>query len=193
MLNVELKRVPDISFAVEGSMNCVGKELPPGMSAEEYVEYLLKRLKDGHEGVLEHIIYQFKITDLSRAALQELVRHRIASFLVLSTRWALKKKLSVELPVQDTFYHTGDRVVDTASFLQLCEIRRMVGANDVIKYALPDSFYTDVYMTINGRSLRNFFKLRKSINALKEMRELAKSMLNQIPTFQRPLFDEFII
>ena len=42
-----------------------------------------------HESTLEHIVLNFSIKNISRAVLQELARHRIASYSVQSTRYTI--------------------------------------------------------------------------------------------------------
>jgi len=44
-----------------------------------------------HSSTLEHLVYTFYIQGISRALLQELARHRIASLSVKSTRYTLKE------------------------------------------------------------------------------------------------------
>ena len=51
-----------------------------------------------HKSVLEHLFYSFDIKGISRACLQELARHRMASLSVKSTRYTLK-----ELNKEDSF------------------------------------------------------------------------------------------
>lgn len=60
-----------------------------------------------HSSTLEHIYYNFEINEVSRAVLQELARHRIASYSVKSTRYTLKE-LKNELPFTDTEVY-GDK------------------------------------------------------------------------------------
>jgi len=52
--------------------------------------------KHKHGSTLEHVYFSFIITDFSRAGLQELVRTRIASFGVKSSRYTLKGDLLAE-------------------------------------------------------------------------------------------------
>jgi thymidylate synthase (FAD) len=47
--------------------------------------------KNKHASTLEHLVYTFDISDISRACLQELARHRMASLSVKSTRYTLKE------------------------------------------------------------------------------------------------------
>ena len=44
-----------------------------------------------HSSTIEHLNYSFDIDGISRAVLQELARHRIASYTVKSTRYTLKE------------------------------------------------------------------------------------------------------
>src|SRR5574344_2133501 len=46
-----------------------------------------------HNSTVEHISYSIDIDGISRACLQELARHRIASYTVKSTRYTLKELL----------------------------------------------------------------------------------------------------
>lgn len=54
---------------------------------------LLSRLifKNKHESISEHLVYTFHLLDVPRYVLQELARHRLASYSVKSTRHTLKE------------------------------------------------------------------------------------------------------
>ena len=64
--------------------------------------------------------------------------------------------------------------------------------NDQAKYLLPESYKTNLILTINARSLRNFLKLRSSSKALWEIRELANNIFNAIPDSHKILFKDII-
>ena len=49
-----------------------------------------------HASTIEHLTYSFDIDGISRACLQELARHRIASYTVKSSRYVLAKELKNE-------------------------------------------------------------------------------------------------
>ena len=51
-----------------------------------------------HASTIEHLTYSFDIDGISRACLQEVVRHRIASYTVKSSRYVLSKELKKEKP-----------------------------------------------------------------------------------------------
>ncbi len=176
---------------------------------------LLRNLiKWKHTSIFEHCSYTFKIEGVSRALLQELVRHRMASYTVRSTRYTLKdltkdkdiKKANTpagykkiverycvvpELPdeVLLKFYQT------TAQNLKhiLLFLSKYKLSNDLIKYLLPESFKTELIMTLNARSFRNFLGLRTSKAALWEIRELALLMYKSIPKDHKILYGDLQI
>ena len=163
----------------------------------------------------EHIHYQFNLSGITRALLQELVRHDF-SLSVESTRYTLNKKLRTEQPFLDASsltdsmnelaLHTPDALtraskyiklvgvdpVDVVSLQMLDNIRELVHMNsisaDYIKYALGESWLVNLTMTIRYPMLLNMIQLRTSKDALWEFQELANSMLQAIPDEHKPLF-----
>ena len=153
-------------------------------------------LNPTHESTLEHAVYTFEL-EYSRALLQELSRHRIASPSVQSSRYALKKLVKKmdedNLHLYLTF--TGDPDIDSDNVLQLQRLIAHVKAgkpNDKTKYLIPDAFRTKSMLTINARSLRNLFRLRTSKRALWEFRQLAFAMVDTIPEGHKFLFEDRI-
>lgn len=158
-----------------------------------------------HASILEHLSYNFFITDVSRALLQELARHRMASYSVKSTRYTLKE-LKEEEPFPTSpninvdfkraskyLVMTGNKLVDRASVHVLEHLRQLVVtgiSNDIAKYALPESYKTSIQWTINARSLQNFLSLRSDKSALWEIRQLAVAVYNAIPTDHQYLFTD---
>jgi len=70
-----------------------------------------------HASTLEHLSYTFYISGVSRALLQELARHRIASLSVKSTRYTLK-----ELKEESTFtkgLSLADQISATSSKMEM--------------------------------------------------------------------------
>lgn len=157
---------------------------------------LIKRIiESDHTSTLEHLSFSFDIDGLSRAALQELARHRHASLSVKSTRYTLKEiENTDDAWLEDYLVPSGDKVVDEANYWQLVGLaKRMEDAPyeiDKVKYMLPESFKTSLIWTVNARSLRNFFKLRSSKRALWEMRELAVELYKLIPDGMESIFED---
>lgn len=162
--------------------------------------YITKNVvcKNKHLSCIEHAVLSFEIDGISRGCLQELVRHRIASYTVASTRFRLRKLLNVfdiseifvtNLILDDgSVYEVDPRVYD--SFIAIYRYKKV--PSDIIKYNLPEGFRTSLVMTINARSLINFFTLRMATNAHFEIRYLAKLMLKKIAEFDSRLY-EYII
>lgn len=155
--------------------------------------------KHKHKSTLEHISYTFFVSGVSRALLQELARHRIASLSVQSTRYTLSKLLKQAdlsfATASDFLVLTGDSDVDQASFEALCNLQTLVRkgiSNDKLKYALPESFKVELTWTINARSLQNFLSLRSSPHALWEIRDLAKAVFDALPDEHKYLFEDCI-
>ena len=62
-------------------------------------------VESGHTSVLEHAVFTFKVSGLSRAALAQLTRHRLASFDVQSQRYV--KLDNPELIIPDTIKNSS--------------------------------------------------------------------------------------
>lgn len=145
-----------------------------------------------HASTIEHISYSFDIDGISRACLQELARHRLASYTVKSSRYTLqelKNALDCEL---NTYLVSVNEAIDYSNAMQLQKIRFMLNdgvPNDIVKYCLPEAYKTSLVMTINARSLQNFLELRSSKHALWEIQLLAKEIYNVIPDDHKFLYN----
>ncbi len=148
--------------------------------------------KNKHGSTLEHVSYNFEINGVSRALLQELARHRIASLSVKSSRYTLKELLTADR-VADFLVETGIHGVDRANWVQLVTLRDQLLQNksiDYVKYMLPEAYKTSFIWTINMRSLRNFIALRSNKSALWEIRDLAHEVYKMLPTTHKFMFVE---
>ncbi|MEE3711857.1 FAD-dependent thymidylate synthase [Campylobacter sp. CLAX-7218-21] len=155
-----------------------------------------------HASTLEHLFYNFYIKGISRACLQELARHRIASLSVKSTRYTLKElKYESEFKPNDFdnasryIVLTSNEFVDNASINALENLRQILNQNtslDIAKYCLPESYKTELSWSINARSLQNFLSLRSSKSALWEIRNLANAIYNALPNEHKFIFAECV-
>ena len=196
-----------------GSVNCGDKD-------KALIDRVGNKFK--HGSTLEHLSYNFEITGVSRALLQELARHRIASLSVKSTRYTLKElnneedldklfrssysfltgkehTLDEEPKAKAIFgkylVYTGNYFVDTNSMLALINLQKALQyniPNDKAKFCLPESYKTELAWTINARSLQNFLYLRTNKSALWEIRDLAKAIFNALPEDHKYLFESSI-
>ena len=168
-----------------------------GEKDKELIDRVGNKFK--HASTLEHLVYTFYIKGISRALLQELARHRMASLSVKSTRYTLKE-LKKEEPftyndcdrAREYLVMTGNDIVDEMSIKGLENLRVVLSkgiSNDKAKYCLPESYKTELTYTINARSLQNFITLRSDKSALWEIRDLAQALYNELPEDHRYLFN----
>lgn len=155
-----------------------------------------------HASTLEHLHYNFYIKGISRALLQELARHRMASLSVKSTRYTLKELKNEGEFAQNDWENasrylvlSGNADVDNASIKALNNLRQILSQNisiDIAKYCLPESYKTELTWSINARSLQNFISLRSSKSALWEIQNLANAIYVALPDEHKFIFDECV-
>lgn len=161
--------------------------------------------KNKHSSTLEHLYYNFYIQGISRACLQELARHRMASYSVKSSRYTLKeiKEEASFLPINDEnlkraekyVVFTPNENVNIASIKALENLRELLITpigNDLAKYAMPESYKTELHWSINARSLQNFLELRTNRAALWEIQKLAHNVYDALPSEHKFIFEEKI-
>jgi len=136
-------------------------------------------LASGHESVLEHAVFTFRVEGLSRAALAQLTRHRLASFSVQSQRYVRIRGIDLVMPesIRNSDFHVeaGSLLEDVMNLYQ-----RMVDAGipcEDARYITPQAVPTSLIVTMNARELRHFFSLRCCNRAQWEIRYLADEML----------------
>lgn len=182
-MNVKLLNFTPIEVAIRAIRRCYNSEHNSDNFGIKDVKLIRRIVKDGHTSTVEHIVFTFDIDGISRSCLQELVRHRIASFSVKSTRYTLKELGSANINYTDFLVDTGNDVVNFINICTLREISEHIGTipNDILKLSLPEAYKTSLIMTINARSFSNFLKLRTSQRAHWEIRKLAKAMFDVLP------------
>lgn len=138
----------------------------------------------GHKSIQEFVDYVFWIKGVSRTLLQQLARHRMASYNVKSGRHCPPNKVtmpegigqaSCKIDLKDPISILWE--VDEEGNLDITELG---GLNDYplenIRMFYPDAVQVNLFMKMNGSSLRNFLKLRMSSHAQWEIRELANKV-----------------
>ncbi len=136
-------------------------------------------LASGHESVLEHAVFSFRIEGISRAALAQITRHRLASFSVESQRYV---KLNDSKMVMPESIRSSRFAAEAESTMQYClslyhrMIEDGIPAEDA-RFVTPQAVTTTLVLTMNVRELRHFFSLRCCNRAQWEIRELADEML----------------
>ncbi|MGC8935995.1 MAG: FAD-dependent thymidylate synthase [Candidatus Methanomethylicaceae archaeon] len=160
---------------------------------ESDIQRLLKKvIGSGHLSVLEHASFTFAIEGISRACSHQLVRHRIASYSQQSQRYV--KLDEIEFIVPDTISKNDEWMKEFCEALELCKrcykrlLESGVPAEDA-RYILPQATPTKIVVTMNARSLINFFELRCCLSAQWEIRRLAEEMLSLVREVAPNIFE----
>lgn len=153
-------------------------------SAERFIRSIMNK---NHESVLEHASITVRVV-CDRGVTHEIVRHRIASYSQESTRYCnySKNKFGSEITVikpcflgKDTknydLWYRSCQDSETAYFEMLDNGTTPQEARSV----LPNSLKTEIVMTLNVRSWRNFFELRNANAAHPQMREVAEMIFKE--------------
>jgi thymidylate synthase (FAD) len=218
-IKVELISHSPIRNAIIGARTCWDSFNRDDYKSEESIgtnnSSLLRKLvhEYKHESVIEHINYTFKIEGASRLMLQELARHRIASYSVQSTRYVLKKLLNEDadyfelgnlsfeeikrivkkyLVIPKEIEEDKEDVYTLFWHLRILYFSLKKYKQDVAKYFLPESFRTKIIWTINARSLRNFLELRLNNSAHFEIRRVAFLTIKALPKSHIILFEDIL-
>lgn len=168
---------------------------------EKFIEHLMSL---SHESPIEHVSFTFGIEGVSRALLAQITRHRIASFSVKSQRYVMEDQFAYVTPpeiencpeakaffedVMEEIQKKYDKLTEILTenhYQRLIEegtdeknARRKAEkmAIEDARFVLPNGCETKMVVTMNARSLYNFFRLRCCNRAQWEIRELATQML----------------
>lgn len=174
----------------------------------EKVEHFVNMLTDmGHESPIEHCTFTFDIDGVSRSLLAQITRHRIASYSVRSQRYVRFDDFRYVTPpaiaanLEASAEYVRAMEEDAAHYQKITELlmqehydrliaegedeksaRRAAekAAIEDARFVLPNAAETRIMVTMNARSLLNFFKLRCCNRAQWEIRELAWQMLSEV-------------
>ena len=162
--------------------------------SDEQAAKLVRRLVEmGHLSTLEHVSFTFAIEGVSRVLTHQLVRHRIASYSQQSQRYVKEHDFETIMPPA-----IAARPEAKEKFEKLmAEIRGLytewtemgVPPEDA-RYILPNAAETKIVVTMNVRSLMNFFRLRCCNRAQWEIRHLAEKMLAEVKQVAPVLFEK---
>ena len=149
-------------------------------------DFLRGVIRSGHHSVLEHASFTFYVSDVSRALLAQITRHRIASFSVQSQRYvSLDKGFDYVVPPRIAALGPEAEAKYKQQMDQMADWYRDwqdafdgdPGANEDARFVLPNACATRLTMTMNARELLHFFSLRCCNRAQWEIRALADAML----------------
>ena len=139
-MQITLLHYTDLEICSHAIRTC-WQSFEKGDNGGEKDKELIDRVgnKYKHASTLEHLNYTFYIQGISRACLQELARHRIASLSVKSSRYTLKELKNTEsfLPLdekklkraEEFLVFTENRLVNEASIRALENLRLLLQEN----------------------------------------------------------------
>ncbi len=157
------------------------------VSTKKQAELVQKIIESGHTSTIEHVSFSFAIEGISRALSHQLVRHRIASYSQQSQRYvdgsecnyiippAIAKNPAALKRFEDFMQEVGKAYKDIHDLLT--EQGRGAKANEDARFVLPQAAETRIVMSMNCRSLLNFFAHRCCNRAQWEIRNVANQML----------------
>jgi thymidylate synthase (FAD) len=172
--------------------------------------YLEHILEVGHGSVLEHAVWNFVFTGVSRSLTHELVRHRAGwAYSQLSQRYvdeSIAEYVEPDVIGNDPELHSlWLEAVGRChqAYVQLVEklleklkdepdktLRRKM-ARQAARSVLPNATETKIFVTANSRALRHFVELRGSRHAEVEIRKLAVAVLRIMQKEAPNLFGDY--
>ena len=186
-----------------------------GLTPEKSREFVQMLASLGHESPTEHASFTFAIEGVSRALLAQITRHRIASFSVQSQRYVNLKTPEFVTPPEiendPATLEEFNRSMEMASenYQRVTQILKEAHKEKFIaqgmdekeanrkaekqaledaRFILPNACTTKMIVTMNTRSLNNFFRHRCCTRAQWEIRELADEMLKLVCEVAPSLF-----
>lgn len=167
----------------------VVKKLGVDFDREKAIQLVDRVVAKGHDSILEHVSVTYLVTEISRVATHQLVRHRIASYSQFSHR-IQDGDVSFMSPDLSTLGLTEEEekacrdVVQGSVTLYNILIKKGMSP-DFSRYFLPMGIATNILFTMNLRSLKNFLGQRLGVDAYnnpsKEIKDLAGGMLEILP------------
>ncbi len=177
--------------------------LMDGLTEEKSAAFVDMLSEIGHESPIEHASFTFGVEGVSRSLLAQLTRHRMASYSVQSQRYVREKMFDYVLPPEiEAIPEAAEEYrqameEDQAHYDRLTAILKDKHLSAMLedgidekeanraaekkaiedaRFVLPNACATKLIMTMNARSLMNFFHHRCCNRAQWEIRELAEEM-----------------
>lgn len=174
------------------------------LTPEKIESFVTMLASIGHESVMEHVSFTFGIEGISRACSHQLVRHRIASYSQKSQRYVNEDGFEFITPPEVAADAEAKAEFDrsmaalTESYSKIASIltekhtktfmeqgmeekearsKAVKKANEDARFVLPNACETKIVVTMNVRSLFNFFRHRCCSRAQWEIKAVADEML----------------
>lgn len=197
-MEVKLIQASSMDGIYAGYREChssMAKSDQGGEKDRALVTRLLMDADPKHDSPIEHALYTWRISGVSRALSHQLVRHRIASYSQRSQRYCNEKQFEYVTPssiadkedcllVYDNFMRLAQRTYDY--------LHKHGVLKEDARFILPNACATSLIVSMNPRAFRNFLKLRLDTHAQWEIRALAKLLLDSIPDDHKFMYEDLI-
>ena len=191
-------------------------DLREGLTDEKVKSFVEMLSGLGHASPIEHASFTFGIEGVSRSLLAQITRHRIASFSVKSQRYVSEGGFEPVVPPEIAADPAAKAIFDRSmadaqkAYDELSAIlaekhkktflaegkdektaARMAQKKAIedARFVLPNACETKMVVTMNARSLHNFFALRCCNRAQWEIREVANLMFRLVYKVAPELFE----
>ncbi len=147
---------------------------------EKQYNLITEVLESGHTSPIEHISFTFAIEGISRSLTHQLVRHRIASYSQQSQRYVGEGDPVYIIPKTiEKRYSALKEYNDLMNLIwqKYDDLILMGIPKEDARYILPNAAESKIVVTMNCRSLLNFFELRSCRRAQWEIRKMSNEML----------------
>jgi len=167
------------------------QELREKVGAKDQAAFVEKLAAIGHLSPIEHVSFTFGIEGISRACSHQLVRHRVASYSQQSQRYvkanqfdyvippSIKRDPALVLEFEKFMSEAQKNYTNVLKRLEELGYEGEAGQQDA-RYMLPNAAETKIVVTMNGRELLHFFRVRCCNRAQWEIREMAERMLTLV-------------
>lgn len=186
-----------------------------GLTDEKVASFVEMLSEIGHESPIEHVSFTFGIEGVSRALLAQITRHRMASFSVQSQRYVAENDFEYVTPPEISAIPEALKLFEEAMqkdkdyYEKLTEILKQKHLKDMLqsgmdekaalraaekkaiedaRFVLPNACDTKMVLTMNARSLHNFFRHRCCNRAQWEIQDVANQMLALVSEVAPNLF-----
>ncbi len=190
-------------------------DLLAGLTPEKSREFVEMLATMGHESPTEHVSFTFAIEGVSRSLLAQITRHRIASYSVQSQRYVRLEDFEFVMPTEiendpaarqafeEAMQAEAENYQRIAALLKEAHTQKLMQqgmdektalrkaekmAIEDARAVLPNACATKMIVTMNTRSLNNFFRHRCCTRAQSEIRALADEMLRLVTAVAPSLF-----
>lgn len=178
-----------------------------GLTDDKVSSFVEMLAEIGHESPIEHASFTFGIEGVSRSMLAQITRHRMASFSVQSQRYVAEAHFEYVIPPEIENDEAAKKIFicameeDQRHYDELTAVLKEKHKTEFImsgkdektasrlaekkaiedaRFVLPNACETKMVLTMNARSLMNFFRHRCCNRAQWEIRDVANQMLKLV-------------